>query len=281
MIKACLQQFNFNKYQIIVVDNASTDNTLRIIRQHFPKVAIIQNSQNLGYSKANNIALRQIVTPFALLINVDAIIDEESIDQVLNVMEQNQQIAIAGPMVYGAEWLEGKIINPRLVSKINKKRKSYFESETCYFSQFITGAAMFFNMKIMKKIGFFDEGFFLYCEDNEICKRAEKKGYKVALIKSSKFYHLGGKSSSLSPQEIKRIAWHKFGWSKLYYTRKIWGVIPAKLKAIRMIAKFSLLCLKELLFQGTISVNNKAALKGCLCFLIGIKAFDKKGSPRG
>ncbi len=281
LIKFCLQNINLNKYEIIIIDNASTDNTLEIISANFPQIKIIKNDQNIGYGRSNNIALRQTKTPFALLMNVDAIIDEEYIDKILNLIQQNQSIAIAGPMIYAGELTEGKIIKESLDTRINKKRRRYYEDQNFYFSQFITGAAMFLNMELMKKIGFFDEGFFLYCEDNEICKRVINKGYQTAIVKNTKAHHLSGKSSTVSPDEVYRIYWHRFGWSKLYYTEKVWGVVVGKLKAVRMILKFSAIYLKELILNGKVSTANKAALEGCLAYFIGIKAFDKNDKARG
>ena len=82
---------------------------------------------------------------------------------------------------------------------------------------------------------FFDEGFFLYGEDNEICKRVVKKGFKTAIINDTKLLHIGNSSSKITNAESTKIYWHKFGWSKLYYTQKVHGTMVAKLKAIRII----------------------------------------------
>jgi hypothetical protein len=140
---------------------------------------------------------------------------------------------------------------------------------------------MFLNMKIMRKIGFFDEGFFLYCEDNEICKRVIKKGFKTAIINDLKLLHIGNSSSKITKQESEKIYWHKFGWSKLYYTQKIHGSFIARLKAIRMILKFSIICAKELILNRKISTIKSQSLKGSIAYFIGLKAFDKNNNPRG
>jgi len=264
-----------------LVDNASSDNTLEIVATNFSQIQIIKLTQNCGYSRANNIALKEVKTDFALLLNVDAVIDEEAIDRITNLMHQNQRVAIAGPMVYGAQFIDGKIVNPTKCTKNSYDNKKCPEDTNFYFSGFMTGAAMFLNMKIMSKIGFFDEGFFLYCEDNELCKRALRKKYQVAVVKNSKFYHLSCKSTTLTIGETNRIYWHKFGWSKLYYTQRIYGRLVASLKAIRMILKFSFLQLKDKMSGREINIQNKIALRGCCSYLIGLGAFDKDGEARG
>ena len=281
LIKFCLQNINLEQYRVILVDNASSDNTLEIVVNNFPQIAIIKLKQNLGYSRANNAALQVVKTDFALLLNVDAIIDAEEIDRIINLMQQNQEVAIAGPMVYGAQLVNGKIINETRCTKNSYDNKNCAEDKNFYFSGFVTGAAMFLNMKVMRKIGFFDEGFFLYCEDNELCKRALRKKYLVAVAKNSKFYHLSGKSTTLVQDEINRIYWHKFGWSKLYYTQKVWGRTVASLKAFRMIVKFSFLCLKDRIGGKKINIQNQMALRGCYSYLMGFGAFKQNGEARG
>ena len=281
LIKFCLQNINIDQYKVILVDNASSDNTLEIISSNFPQIQIIKNNKNIGYGRANNIALKQVKTDFSLLLNVDAVIDQKNIDNIINLMQQNQQIAIAGPMVYSGQLQDNKIINQTKCTKNRYHNQKCLEDKNFYFSGFVTGAAMFLNMKIMSKIGFFDEGFFLYCEDNELCKRSLQKKYKVVVIKNSKFCHLSCKSSISTADESYRICWHKLGWSKAYYTQKVWGVTIAKLKSIRMILKFSFLCLKEMAINNKISTQNKSALQGCLAYLIGLGAFDKNDNPRG
>ena len=89
-----------NKYLLIIVDNASTDNTVAVIESNFPSLKIIKNNKNIGYGRANNIALRQVETEFALLLNADATIDSENIDKIIGLMKENQDIAISGPLLF-------------------------------------------------------------------------------------------------------------------------------------------------------------------------------------
>jgi GT2 family glycosyltransferase len=215
------------------------------------------------------------------LLNVDATIDVENIDKIIGLMKENQDIAISDPLLFAKKYLDKNNFKEILVTKINKKVRKYHENDNFYFNQFITGASMFLNMNAMKNIGFFDEGFFLYCEDNEICKRAIKHNYKTAIVKNTKFYHVSGGSCEISEKERRVVYWHRFGWSQLYYTEKVWGLFVAKLKAIRMISKFSFLCLKYLFKIYKIPDSEYCGLKGSIGYLIGLKAFDENGNPRG
>jgi N-acetylglucosaminyl-diphospho-decaprenol L-rhamnosyltransferase len=281
IIKQSLENIDRDKYPVIIVDNASSDNTVSIIESNFSSLKIIKNNKNIGYGRANNIALRQVKTKFALLLNADATIDSKNIDKIIDLMNNNQDIAIAGPILYKKNFLSNNEFSEIIISKINRKVREYHENDKFYFNQFITGASMFLNIDAIKKIGLFDEGFFLYCEDNEICKRAIKYNYKTAIVKDTKFYHISGGSCKISEKQRNVIYWHKFGWSKLYYTEKVWGLFVAKLKATRMIFKFSFLCLKCFFKTSKILNNEYCGLKGSVGYLIGLKAFDKNDNPRG
>ncbi len=280
IIQQALQSLTHLPYQIVVVDNSSKDRTVDIVKNNFPQIDLIISPYNMGYGRANNLALKKINTNYALLLNPDAHISSDDIAICLQIMQNNHNIAIAGPIVYNAKMQNNNLVDNGICLKKNKKSSKQV-NENYLLNQFITGAGMFFNMSIMRKIGFFDEGFFLYCEDNEICKRVIKKGYHTALIKNTKILHLGSKSSDISLAEIEKTYWHRFGWSKLYYTEKIWGKTVAKLRAIRMLTKFSLLCLKQYLFTKTISKQNSQALKGTFAYFCGSKAFDNQQHPFG
>jgi len=280
MIKNCLQNIDQNLFEIIVVDNASLDETVKIITENFPNLKIIKNPKNIGFGRANNIALNLVKTDFALVLNVDAIISKDDILKTLEILRSHSQIALAGNIVHNADFENNQIKNIRPCEK-NLLQLNKGESDLFFENRFITGAGMFMNMAIMRKIGFFDEGFFLYCEDNEICKRVVKKGFKTAIIKDTKLIHLGAKSSVLNLETAKKIYWHKFGWSKLYYTQKLHGRFIASIKAMRMIVKFSIKILQYKINNQPISVVETQGLKGCIDYLKGFGAFDENDNPRG
>ena len=280
IIQQTLQSLSNFHCPIIVVDNASQDNTVSIIKNNFQHINLITLPQNIGYARANNIALQQTKTKYALLLNPDAYISKTDISLCLRIMQANNQIAIAGPIVYNAKMHNNNLVDNGICLKKNKKSSKQI-NENYLLNQFITGAGMFLNMQIMQKIGFFDEGFFLYCEDNEICKRVIKKGYNTAIIKKAKILHLGSQSSNITLAEIERTYWHRFGWSKLYYTEKIWGKTIAKLKSIRMLFKFSSILLKQYLFNKQVNKQTSQALKGTWAYFCGSKAFNQKQQPLG
>lgn len=281
IIKNCLKNINFDKYDVFVVDNNSSDNTAKIVKKDFPQANLMKLDKNSGYGRANNAALKQVKTPYSLILNPDAILFEEDIQKIINLLEKNPKIAIASAMMYDCVVENNKIIESSFVKCCIGTKVS--ENEEAYFTRFISGAGMFLNMEIFKNIGFFDENFFLYCEDNEICKRSLKKGYKNAIVKGTKLYHQSGKSSSTRVENkvSGKIIWHKNGWSKAYYAQAVHGIIWGKLKAVRVFLKYLFLIIKDLLLKGKIDQLHKYSFLGNLAYLVGFKAFDKDRNPRG
>lgn len=268
IIAKCLGYLNAQKYDVVVVDNSSSDNTVKIVTEQFPQVKLIQSGGNLGYGRANNIGLRQAKTDFALILNPDAFIFEEDIEISLNILKNNPNIALASPQIRHIHEMDNKEI-----PKISENEYSP--------SKFIVGGVLFMRLAVFRKIGFFDEEFFMFAEDNEISDRSIKNGYKNVIINIARAFHSGGGSSTKSLRNTYRRFWH-LGWSKSKYKQTKKG----KLQTIRATARLSVVYFCEGIFYFLVRNINKSVSKfafsfGCFSFLIGLKSFRKDGTPRG
>jgi len=266
IIEQCLGYLNAIKYNVVVVDNSSADNTCQIVTSKFPQVKLIQSGGNLGYGRANNIGLRQAETDFALILNPDAFIFEEDIEKSLDLLKNNPKIALASPII---------LKNQECRQEISGAINSYTETK------FIVGGVLFMRLEVFRKIGFFDEEFFMFAEDNEISDRSVKNGYKNVTINIAKAFHCGGGSSTKNLRNTYRRFWH-LGWSKSKYKQTKKG----KLQTMRATARLSVVYFCEGIFYFIIGNTNKSVSKfafssGCFSFLIGLKAFKKDGTPRG
>jgi GT2 family glycosyltransferase len=278
IIKSCLEKINFVKYDVIVVDNASIDNTSQVVSDSFPQAKIIKLDKNIGYGRANNVALEQVETEFSLILNPDAFIEQDGIEKIISLFDKNKKIALAGPLLlpnYPASINEQKeqlkIVNSNLLEK----------SEDFLSVKYIIGAVLFLRMSVFRKIGFFDKNIFLYYEDDEISFRAIKNGFKAAIIPSVFGFHIGQGSSGGKLRNIYKRFWHR-ALSKFYWKEKQKG----KLKAIKSASWLSMMFLIRalgylLLFNSKKSVENFASACGSISFVIGLKAFDKNDNPRG
>lgn len=287
IIKSCLEVLNFEKYKVVVVDNASKDGTAEFVRQNFPQALVQELPKNIGYGNGNNMALNQVETEFALILNPDAVIFEKDIEIVLEVMKKNPLVAMAGPIVLDNFPLEQKELAEKIANMeqdLAGIKDKYYEKIDGNFSvRFLIGAALFMQVATMRKIGFFDKEIFLYYEDDEICGRVRANGFHNFVIPAAIAFHIGGggKSSGSSLKVIYKKSWH-LTWSKLHwkYLRK------GKLRAKRSAFKFTLVYLVKSLvfalrFDAEKLVKNLGACAGALAFFIGLRALDKNGNSRG
>ncbi len=267
IIEQCLNYLNATKYSVVVVDNASQDLTAQIVADKFPQVKLIKNDQNIGYGRANNIGLRQSQTDFALILNPDAFIFEQDIEASLEILKNNPDIALASPRVFHSE-------------QAAKDNKKIFNGQYSVGS-FIIGGVLFMRMEVFRKIGFFDEEFFMFAEDNELSDRSIRNGYKNATINVANAFHSGAGSSKKSLRTTYRRFWH-LGWSKSKYKQ----IKKGKLQTIRATARLSAVYFCEGIFYFLVGNINKSVSKfafssGCFSYLIGLKAFRNDGTARG
>ncbi len=177
--------------EIFVVDNASTDNCIELITACFPAVKIIANQENKGFGPANNRALKNCRGRYVVFLNPDATVEPDTLRKAISYMEANQQIGLAG----------AKILNPNgsLQPSVSYKYpgEKFATDEIAGLQGDIAcvlGAFMIARKELIREIGGFDEDFFLYGEDQDLCWRIRKTGFNIGYIEDAKVFHLGGQS---------------------------------------------------------------------------------------
>lgn len=255
---------------VVVVDNGSADDTVATVAREMPKATVIRNASNLGFGAANNLALRQAQTSHALLLNPDCIVTRDNLERLLEV---------------ACQYPEAGIIAPHLIRKGGRIEVSYRWPATHWTSQgpaaegaccvgFVCGAAMLLNLQVMREVGFFDEGFFLYYEDEDLCQRTFMQGKPVILAPGVTITHLSrGSVRGPSPLKAEFTRGYHHVQSKLIFTGKHVGIREAE--ALRW--KTFLLALATLLPRVLLpQPRYLARLLGRIC---GIWTF--KGLPAG
>ncbi len=276
IIKECLSRIYNSKYNITISDNNSIDNTIKIVQENFPRVKIIKNNENIGFAKANNVAFKQAKTDFVATLNPDCFFEDISdIDKIINIMISDNKIAIASAELYSGFLDKNKLT---ITQKFHPDQQNYIKEQNNYFhTKFISGCFMIMKVDIFKKIGFFNEKFFLYCEDNEICKRTLKNNYILAVIKDTKICHLSEQSSDTRKNDSnfnETILWYRFGYSKLIYTQEVHNKFIAKLRAIRNIIKNYLIILRTKIAKNNVNIINKLILDASICYLFNRKPIN-------
>lgn len=189
-IKSVLLSRNVHPY-IIVVDNASRDQSFRQCISTFPDLAYIANPKNYGFGKGANIGIKHALKRGAeriTLLNPDAVLHESCMSKIFLFMDQHD-IHIASPIIYNNDsvWFSGGYIDfwrMRAVHRIPKDLLLPLPNNS-----FVSGCVMTISREVFEKIGLFDEKFFLYYEDADFSMRTQKNGFKIAVVKNARAYH--------------------------------------------------------------------------------------------
>lgn len=204
-----LLQFQSPDSEIIVADNASSDDSVTYIREHFPSVKIIQLEKNLGFAGGYNQAIRQINSEYIVLINQDVAVTENWLPPLLAMMEHDEQIAAIQPRIRshvqrshfeyaGAAggWIDRfgyTFCRGRIFDAIEEDTDQYSTPAEIFWA---SGACMLTRKKIYETLGGLDEDFFSHMEEIDLCWRMKNSGYKIMYCPDSVVYHLGGGSLS-------------------------------------------------------------------------------------
>lgn len=201
---------NSGDAQIIIADNASTDNSVAYIQSNFPEIRIIQNIENGGFAKGYNDALKQVDAKFYLLLNSDIEVTENWLVPLYNKM-QDETIAGCMPKVlayndkgsFEHAGASGGFIDKnyfpfcrgRMFHTVEKDEHQFDNTTEIFWA---TGAAFMIRAELFHKVNGFDEDFFAHMEEIDLCWRLKKQNYKFFVVPESTVYHVGGGTLSYS-----------------------------------------------------------------------------------
>jgi N-acetylglucosaminyl-diphospho-decaprenol L-rhamnosyltransferase len=226
------------EFEVWVVDNGSSDGSLELVRQRFPQTQVVANDDNLGFARANNQALGQISSPFALLLNSDAVLPSNAIVKLLACMSEHPQAAAVGPLYlnadgsfqasYGnfptlatelllltglARWLLGLHYPSQPVADMHQPR----------LVDWVPGACLLVRMQAMRHVGLLDEGYFFYSEEVDWCYRLRQQGWQVWFVPTVAVTHHLSQSARLASQARLRNLYA----GKMRFFSKHYGPWPA------------------------------------------------------
>lgn len=191
-----LEKVLYRPLEIIVVDNNSTDGSAEMARKHFPKVRIIQNKKNIGYSGGNNIGIKESKGEYVFILNNDTEVDKNFLNPLVSIMNNDATVGCVQPkLLYGINHNLLNAVGSYLTStgflyhygyRKNSKLKQYNIPLLIYSAK---GAAMLLRKSALKNVGLFDEDFFIFFEETDLCHRLWLVGYKVMYEPESIVYH--------------------------------------------------------------------------------------------
>ena len=216
VIHECINSLPDNS-KIIVIENSLDKKFKKELEDKYPSIKIIIQ-ENIGMGAANNKGIKICKTDYAFVINPDIKFEKDTIDKLIDFSIIENDYAILAPMSDDDNHPNYNIKNKKL---INHELK-YLNVDS------VDGFAMLINKKKFKDDYYFDENFFLYLENEDLCLRKKKEGENIYVLKMAKINHLGGKSSSkIYSEEIEYSRnWH-WMWSKFYFNKKHYGYLNA------------------------------------------------------
>ncbi|MBP7693203.1 MAG: glycosyltransferase family 2 protein [Anaerolineales bacterium] len=254
LLRACLRSLPLADpaVEVIVVDSASSDGTPARVAAEFPAVRVIASAENLGYSRGNNLALRAAGGRYLLVLNPDTVVAGAALAQLTAYLDAHPDVGVVGPgLVYGdgtpqptrrrfptlatlffeSTWLQGWA--PR--GLLDRYYARDLPAEQAVDVDWVVGAALLVRRAAYEQAGGFDEGFFMYSEELDWCRRLKQAGWRVVHFPPARIIHYEGRSSAQVPA-----ATHiRFNTSKIRYTRKYHGPAAAALLRLFLLAGFA------------------------------------------
>jgi N-acetylglucosaminyl-diphospho-decaprenol L-rhamnosyltransferase len=228
-LEKCLQSLRGvlpeDQLEIVVVDNNSSDGSQDLVKNRFPDVKIICCSENLGFARASNLGIRVSAGEFVLFLNSDTIANIRALSILLDVMKSNPAVGAAGPaLLSGQETFQvsfGKKVD--FFSEFFQKGffnlyypKKLKSDQTVREVGWLSAACLMVRRKALEEAGNFDEKYFLYFEDIDLCYKIRQGGWTLRFCPQAQIFHIGGTSTSA----VKNFSRYHYRKSQIYFYRK-------------------------------------------------------------
>ena len=260
-LRECLESIEKNisgaiSYEVIVVDNASTDDSVTFVDKHFPSVLLISSSQNLGFSKANNLGVKKSSGRYVLFLNPDTVVYKDTIEHMVRFMDDTSH---AGASTCYLELSDGTLDDAthrgfptpwnafsyfsglaKLFSNsqfFNGYNLGWRDLEKTHEIDALAGAFMFTRREAGEEVDWWDERFFFYGEDLDFCYQLKKKGWKIYFVPEVRILHYKGVSGGIKKHSQKiatadketkvRATLARFEAMKIFYKKNYMKKYPA------------------------------------------------------
>ena len=225
MLKNCLEsilKYNSNMLvQIIIVDNSSSDGSKEMLKSLFPEVKVMDSGGNIGFGRANNLAIPNAEAPFVLFLNPDTVVNETVLSEMIGFLTNNPAVGALGCKIRNStgdiqdvpeQWwitpfrkvIELFLISKKMPLKIKRLIPIQDPNRSGYVS-YLYGACLMIRKKTLDQVGGFDDRFFMYCEDIDLCHRIILAGWKLYYLSECEITHLVGGTTKRAAATFKYI----------------------------------------------------------------------------
>jgi len=224
--------------EVIVVDNASTDNSVKLVKEKFPWVDLIENSENVGFAAANNQAIEQSSGRYVLLLNSDTEVKPRALQILYNYLDAHPQAGAAGSQLLNPDgtlqtscypfptlsrelW---RLLHLDVLWSYGVYHMANWDTESPREVEVIQGASLLLRRAALDQVGLLDDRYFMYTEEVDLCYRLHQGGWQLYWVPKSKVVHYGGQSTKQVPTKMFLCLYQ----SKLIFLRKHYGWLAAQ-----------------------------------------------------
>ncbi len=222
-----LKKLDTSDYQVevVVVDNNSTDGSVKLIKTQYPKFHLIENRENLGYAGGNNVGIRFALengAEWIWIVNPDVLVDPQALNELLKVATKYPRAGVLGPKIYFAPGYEfekerykkselGKVLwfaggridwDNVIAQHLGVNEVDHGQLDRLSQTDFVTGAALLLNAQMLKEIGLLDPKYFLYYEENDLCQRAVKNNWELWYVPTSVVWHANAQATTAGSTKV-------------------------------------------------------------------------------
>lgn len=247
LLRKCLSSIKRNveypSYEVIVVDNNSSDGSAEMVKKRFPNTVLVENPENYGYAKGNNEGIKVSKgTPF--ILNNDTTVQRGAVTRMVQVLTSDEDIGIVGGAVVTPDgqvqqhrfFLPTNSVLSALHSDLHERRarKMFLRSvkSRAYKGgievEWVSGAALMIKRKVLNEAGMFYEPYFALYDEQDLCYRVKRAGYKVVWAPDARIIHLHGATAPLDSKWRTDLIER----NKLLFRIRVYPLVPARLKAI-------------------------------------------------
>jgi len=276
LLKKCLasvyeQKKNIN-YEVIAVDNGSTDGSVEMVKDEFPEVSIIENSKNRGFAAANNQGIKIAKGRYVLLLNSDTVVLDNAVAKCVLFADAYPDAAIVGCRVLNPDktlqptcFMFPSILNMLLSTSylyklfpksrfFGRERMTWWKRDDVREVDVVTGCFMLVRREAIEQVGAMDEGFFMYGEETDWCYRFKRAGWKTLFTPSAEIIHLHGAST----KQVKPLMTLQLRGSILFFLKKHKGCLVYALACL-LVAIFFIVRVPYWLGKATLSKYDRNA----------------------
>lgn len=234
-----LVKISYPNYEVMVIDNASQDNSVKKIKEWkkkrlIKKFSLIENDKNYGFAEGNNIGIRKILkenqSPYILILNNDTVVDKKFLNELVKLAESQTKIGIVGPKIYLYPPKKDKEIIQSCgadIDLLRGKLVSYGDGEVNQgqFEKtkevgYVYGTCFLAKSEVFKKIGFFDKKYHIYAEEADFCLRAKKVSYSIYYAPKAIIWHKGEASFQKKPEIPVYLRTRNLFWLERKFTTR-------------------------------------------------------------